>query len=502
MIKRLDVKFVLTLIITSVVPIVASLYLVTEAVQTSLGVGLNRDIAQSLSRSVAVYKDYIEAIKSGHDGFMFRLADSARLEEACNAQDEAHIKTILRSLIRTGQIKEISVELGSGPVSIQYPFDDSQFRSVTRNATLKNPFCRSVEVVFGVDRNITANFKQAAQSTETYEALYRAPRDYLTQRVIMIYGVFLGLIVIISVWQGVFWTRRLTRRLHVLNLATRNVAKGDLDVRVDPGGEDEVAELIVSFNNMVDEIESTRARIQYLQKISTWQEIARRLAHEIKNPLTPIRLAAQQLKNKYKPCEDNSDAAFRRLLDQSVDIIEEEVHTLKRLVTDFSSFAKLPQISPEPMDVGEFLRDCESSLEIVAQQQDLSLLFQFPQPGLVVSIDSMMMKRVVDNLIRNASEAMINADVTNPSVVVRVEELSKTQEVAIRFEDNGPGIMPEHHPSLFEPYFTTKEDGTGLGLAISKKIVLEHNGVIWIDDEQQPGACFVVQLPLANRQKK
>ena len=488
----------LTLVITSVVPIVASLYLVTEAVQTSLGVGLNRDIAQSLAQSVTVYKDYIEAIKAGHDGFMARLNDSEKLAAACRSEDADRIKTVLRSLIRGGEIKEISVTLASGPLAVRYPIDNSRFRSVTQNTTLNYPFCTEAEVVFGVDRQITANFKEAAHSTETYEALYRAPRDYITQRVIMIYGIFLGLIVIFSVWQGIFWTRRLTRRLHTLNLATKDVAEGNLDVRVDPGGQDEVAELINSFNTMVDEIESTRARIQYLQKISTWQEIARRLAHEIKNPLTPIQLAAQQLKTKY----DENDPRFGRLLDQSVDIIEEEVHTLKRLVTDFSSFAKLPQIAPVDIDVGEFLRDCESTLEIVAEHQDLTLLFQFPEPGFVVSIDSMMMKRVVDNLIRNAAEAMANADVTHPTVVIRVEALTQSDDVAIRFEDNGPGILPEHHPSLFEPYFTTKEEGTGLGLAISKKIVLEHNGIIWIDDEQRQGACFVVQLPLSKSKRK
>jgi two-component system, NtrC family, nitrogen regulation sensor histidine kinase NtrY len=496
MIRRLDVKFVLTLIITAVVPIMASLYLVTEAVQTSLGVGLNRDISESLSKSVAVYKDYIETIKAGHDSFMMRVTDSARLSRSCDAGDEKQIRKVLRSMIRTAQIKQISITLDyHNTIVVQYPMDDTRFRSVTRNASLNHPFCGNVEVVFGVNRDITVNFKQAAHSTETYEALFRAPRDYLSQRVIMIYGIFIGLIVLISVWQGAFWTRKLTRRLHTLNLATRKVAEGNLEVRVEAGGQDEVAELINSFNNMVDEIASTRARIEYLQKISTWQEIARRLAHEIKNPLTPIQLAAQQLKNKYKA----NDPRFGRLLDQSVDIIEEEVHTLKRLVTDFSSFAKLPQISPEPTDVGEFLRDCEATLEIVAEQHDLSLLFEFPPPGLLVSIDAMMMKRVVDNLIRNASEAMYNAEVPHPEVIIRVAEISRTHEVTIRFSDNGPGILPEHHPSLFEPYFTTKEDGTGLGLAISKKIVLEHNGVIWIDDEQKLGACFVIQLPLVKK---
>ncbi|MBN2341857.1 MAG: HAMP domain-containing protein [Deltaproteobacteria bacterium] len=498
MIKRLDVKFVLTLIITAVVPIVASIYLVTEAVKTSLGVGLNKDIAASLSKSVTVHKNYIEAIKANHTGVMLRLSDSARLAHACAASDEEQIETVLRSFLASASIKQISLAFGNRELVVQKAMDESRYRSVTRQSSLKNAVCKNVEVVFAVDRDITGNFNEAAQYTETYGALFRAPRTYLTRRVIMIYGIFLGLIVIISVWQGVFWTRRFTRRLHTLNLATKSVAEGDLSVRVDPGGQDEVAELIGSFNTMVDEIASTRARIEYLQKISTWQEIARRLAHEIKNPLTPIHLAAQQLKNKY----DANDPKFGRLLEQSVDIIEEEVVTLKRLVTDFSSFAKLPQISPSPVEVGAFLEDCESSLEYIAEQNELELIFEKPAAGLMVSIDVMMMKRVVDNLIRNAAEAMTNADVEHPKIRVRVEKVKKSNEVAIRFEDNGPGVLPEHHPSLFEPYFTTKEEGTGLGLAISKKIVLEHNGVIWIDDEQEKGASFVVQLPLVKKPKK
>lgn len=491
MIKRLDVKFILTLIITAVVPIVASIYLVTEAVHTSLGVGLNKDIASSLSKSVAVHKSYIDAIKENHNSFMLRLSDSSKLTQACVAQDEAAIKHVLQSFLKSASVQLISVELGNKELTVTTPINEKKIRPVVKNTTLKTSFCKNAEVVFGVSRKIMTDFKKAAQYTETYEALYHAPRKYLTHRVIMIYGIFLGLIVIISVWQGAYWTRRFTRRLHTLNMATKSVAQGDLQVRVNPGGQDEVAELIDSFNTMVDEIASTRARIEYLQKISTWQEIARRLAHEIKNPLTPIHLAAQQLKNKYNANDPN----FGRLLEQSVDIIEEEVVTLKRLVTDFSSFAKLPQIAPEPIDVADFLSDCEASLEYMGEQHNVDLHFELPTQGILVSIDVMMMKRVVDNLIRNATEAMANANVSTPKIRITVIELTKTNDVAIRFEDNGPGILPEHHPSLFEPYFTTKEEGTGLGLAISKKIVLEHNGVIWIDDEQDVGATFVVQIP-------
>jgi nitrogen fixation/metabolism regulation signal transduction histidine kinase len=270
--------------------------------------------------------------------------------------------------------------------------------------------------------------------------------------------------------------------------ATARVAAGDLSVRVDPGAGDEVGELVNSFNSMVAELEANRARIVYLQKISAWQEMARRLAHEIKNPLTPIHLAAQQLKEKYRA--DAPD--FGRLLEQSTEIIEEEVATLRRLTADFSAFAKLPEIKTERVDLGEFVGECQASLASYAEREGVSLVFSPVPPGISVELDRIMMKRVVDNLVRNAVEALGSGAVDDPQVVLSVEQRPKEVELCV--QDNGPGILSVHHPSIFEPYFTTKSEGTGLGLAICKKIVLDHGGRIWIEEGAGGGAVFIVAL--------
>jgi nitrogen fixation/metabolism regulation signal transduction histidine kinase len=350
-------------------------------------------------------------------------------------------------------------------------------------------------VVFGVEAQILDDFERAARFAATYGTLYEAPRTYLAGRVVLAYALLLMVVAGISIWFGVVQTRRMARRIHMLSRATRSVAEGDLDVRLAPGNEDEVGELIASFNRMVEEISSARTRLEYLQKISAWQDIARRLAHEIKNPLTPIHLAVQQMKNKYR----DNDPAFGPLLFQSVDIIEEEVATLSRLVSDFSAFAKLPRVSPEPVELGAFLADCRSSLDYMGEQKNIDIVFEMPGEHIVVDMDVMMMKRVMDNLVRNAAEALADADVTGPRVRIsaRTAGTKGKKEAQIRIEDNGPGIRPEHHPSIFEPYFTTKEEGTGLGLAIAKKIVLDHNGIIRIDETRPSGACFIVQLPVA-----
>jgi nitrogen fixation/metabolism regulation signal transduction histidine kinase len=344
-----------------------------------------------------------------------------------------------------------------------------------------------------VDTTLQQEYARAGEMFTTYQALFKAPPNYLKNRFVAVYIGILGAAVVICMVGGIYLARRLVRRIHELSAATAQVAEGDLSVRVDPGTEDEVGHLVASFNRMVSELSDNRARIEYLQKISAWQEMARRLAHEIKNPLTPIQLAAQQVKEKYA----GDDPAFQALLDQSSEIISEEVATLRRLTSDFAAFAKLPEVSPESVELSEFLEECKTALMPVAEQAGVSVTFEDQTGGVKVSIDRIMMKRVMDNLVRNASEALGGLGIEDPKITVRAQKRKskKKLEVEIRIRDNGPGILPEHHPSIFDPYFTTKSEGTGLGLAISKKIVLEHDGRIWLDDKISSGAAFIVVLP-------
>jgi nitrogen fixation/metabolism regulation signal transduction histidine kinase len=357
-----------------------------------------------------------------------------------------------------------------------------------------------IEAVFAVDADILDEYEKAGEEFGAYRALAQAPPSYLKQRFVWVYMFILGAIVTITILIGIFWTRRLARRIHRLSEATALVAQGDLSIRVNPGADDEVGSLVESFNGMVADLEMSRSRIVYLQKISAWQDVARRLAHEIKNPLTPIQLAAQQLREKYS----GGDAAFRGLLEQSTEIIEEEVATLRRLTSDFSSFAKLPEVRPELTNLSDFLSECEASLAHISEPEGVALTFNIPTKPVLVLFDRIMMKRVFDNLVRNAAEALRESNAPNReiSVSARQQSAKRRQEVEIRVEDNGPGIRPEHHPSIFEPYYTTKSEGTGLGLAITKKIVLEHGGQIWVEDRPSGGAAFVIVVPLASRDRK
>jgi two-component system nitrogen regulation sensor histidine kinase NtrY len=498
MIRRLDVKIVFTLLVTTLVPLAISIYLVGEAVDTSLGVGVNPSIAAHMERGLEIQRKYIEAIKDQEKRRLEALADSAGLVAAVGTRDDAQVVDALEKVLAEDPtLREIRL-VGPGTYEVKaaalLPPDARTERRVTRSAPVAMGPYTSVEAVFGVDASLVESYTAAGKDTATYEALVSAPPKYLNRRVILVYLAILGVIVAGSITVGVLWTRVLARRIHRLSAATAQVARGDLSVRVDPGSGDEVGELVESFNGMVAELSASRTRIEYLQKISAWQEMARRLAHEIKNPLTPIHLAAQQLREKYT----GDDPAFRRLLDQSTEIIEEEVSTLRRLTSDFSAFARLPEVRPQLLDLREFLEECEQSL-LHLGEQGVAVVWEVPSEPVPVLVDRMMMKRVLDNLTRNAAEALVGAKVEEPRIRISAARTGgrKRQEVELRVADNGPGIQPEHHPSIFDPYFTTKSEGTGLGLAICKKIVLEHGGRIWVDEDAAQGAVFVVVLPIA-----
>ncbi|MEM6960887.1 MAG: ATP-binding protein, partial [Myxococcota bacterium] len=240
------------------------------------------------------------------------------------------------------------------------------------------------------------------------------------------------------------------------------------------------------------DLHESRQRINYLQKVSAWQEFAKRLAHEIKNPLTPIQLAVQEVHESY----GGADARFYGKLADARTIVEEEVSTLRRLVGEFSAFAKLPEAQLEAADLRDFLAEVSRSAPAILEDFGVSeqVYIEFIDSGdsIPVCIDAMMLKRCVDNLLRNAVQSIaakgsgrvwVRAHVEGPSVLLRVE-------------DDGPGIPEADRQRVFDPYYTTRDEGTGLGLAIVKKIILEHHGKIQCLASDQGGALLQIHLPL------
>jgi two-component system nitrogen regulation sensor histidine kinase NtrY len=264
---------------------------------------------------------------------------------------------------------------------------------------------------------------------------------------------------------------------------------------------------------MLGELERSRARIEYLQRIGAWQEMARRLAHEIKNPLTPIQLAVEECHHKY----GGEDPKMRKLLDSTLEIVTEEVGTLRRLVSEFSDFARLPHARLQEAELETLLADVRSTLERLGMGTDQTDLLRLtpsggqaipvkvtidpvvtrlagsPEGPIVVAVDKQMIRKTLDNLVRNAVQA-IRAAGKGYRVVVHATELEDGR-VALDVDDDGPGVPLDVRARVFDPYFTTRTEGTGLGLAIVKKIVVEHGGTIGCDVAPIGGARFRIVLP-------
>jgi len=350
--------------------------------------------------------------------------------------------------------------------------------------------------VFAADK---ARFDELADASQFVESYRRVEgRRVADERgYVLAFAALLGLTILLAVGVGTFVARDVARRVVELAHATSRVAAGDLSVRVPASSDDELGTLAREFNRMLAEVETSRARIEYLQRISAWQEMARRLAHEIKNPLTPIQLAVQDIHRRY----EGKNPEFQKLLDTTLEVVEDEVGTLRRLVGEFSDFARLPQAELEPADVAEFLRelaerpllaDDERRSDHAPPSAGLDIAFELPKEPLRAAIDRQMLRRVVINLVRNAAQALSEVKRAG-RVLVSLSRQGPTLYLDV--DDDGPGIPANLREAIFDPYVTTKTDGTGLGLAIVKKIVVEHHGTISAESSPLGGARLRVRLP-------
>jgi PAS domain S-box-containing protein len=233
------------------------------------------------------------------------------------------------------------------------------------------------------------------------------------------------------------------------------------------------------------------------QKAAAWQEVAQRIAHEIKNPLTPIQLSAQRL-TRFLDRQGAAAAGAQapelvRLAGECAGLIQREVTTLESLVKEFSDFARFPSARLEPLDPNAVVR---SALEVFSGRLDGIRVRSTLEPGLPsIRADAEQLRRVLVNLIDNAAESMEGSAVRELTVETHADDDRET--VTLIVADSGHGISPEDKDKLFLPHFSTKDRGTGLGLAISSRIVAEHNGTLRVEDNSPVGARFILQIPVA-----
>ena len=295
----------------------------------------------------------------------------------------------------------------------------------------------------------------------------------------------LGAVVLI----GMLVARRMARDLDLLVEGSLAASRGDLDHRVPVRSKDEVGAVAAAFNFMMEDLRTSKDRLVIAERIAAWQDIARRLAHEIKNPLTPIQMAMDTLRKTWK----KQHPKFDEILEESTATVLEEADRLKHIVTEFSDFARMPKPNFSRIDLNDVIRSA-MKLYQGAVPIEPHLLDKLPQ----LDADKNQMTQVILNLIENARDAIGTR--TGGKITVTTKLGEAADRAVFIVEDNGPGVPRDVKEKIFTPYFTTKhaKGGTGLGLAIVHRIIADHGGRIVLSDVTGGGARFTIELPLRN----
>ncbi|MGH9707342.1 MAG: ATP-binding protein, partial [Candidatus Acidiferrales bacterium] len=287
-------------------------------------------------------------------------------------------------------------------------------------------------------------------------------------------------------WWG---AARITRPVRKLAEGVREVAAGNWNTRVDVRGGGEIGQLARSFNQMTEQLLQQRERLIQAERVAAWREVARRLAHELKNPLFPLQTTVENMQRAKEKNPELFDEVFR----ESTRILLTEIENLKTITGRFSDFAKMPPPDLAAVQINDTVRDVvklfEGQFSAVGRPPitpELHLEESLP----MIQADAALLHRAVENLVLNAMDAMPAGG------VLMLRTSRKDATVHLEVSDTGAGLTPEETERVFTPYYTTKHHGTGLGLAIVQSVVSDHGGRISVESESGVGTSFHIELPL------
>ncbi|MCW7492229.1 ATP-binding protein [Leptospira sp. 2 VSF19] len=361
-----------------------------------------------------------------------------------------------------------------------------------------------VEVYVGqrIHQGMEADVQNIVNATSTYEkvSLWKEKIPFSVRITIATFSAAMFLIAILF---SFLFARRISKPIINLANATKKVSLGESDIRLEKTEEGEMGILIDSFNQMVSDLNAKSEELMHTQRIAAWKEVAQRMAHEIKNPLTPIQLSAQRIQRKFQnPKSENLESV---IFDATETIIG-QVRVLEHLVKEFSEFARMPV----PVLINQKLNPIlEEAVALFRDTTDIEFELKLADNIPEVFLDKRLFLGVVNNLIKNAVEAIQSAENPKEEMDIlslkrkKIRIMSKLQKKALRksivieIDDSGPGLKQEWKEKVFEPYFSTKENhGSGIGLAIVQKTIIDHHGHIVVEDSKLGGCKFRIELPL------
>jgi len=297
-----------------------------------------------------------------------------------------------------------------------------------------------------------------------------------------------GIGILFAVGASLWIAARISRPIEELARAASQVAAGDWNTRVDIRARDEIGVLGRSFNNMTNQLTDQRDRLVQSERVAAWRELARRLAHELKNPLFPLQITVENMVRAHSLPRVQFDEVFT----ESTDTLQAEIANLRGIIGRFSDFSKMPEPQLERMDLREAIQRVIALHAPVLEQKHISIGTSISPEPLRIMGDPELLHRALSNLVLNAMDAMPEGGKLTISA-------SKSADYArVSVADSGPGLTDEERSRLFTPYFTTRQHGTGLGLAIVQSVVSDHRGSINVERSDEGGARFVILLPMVN----
>jgi nitrogen fixation/metabolism regulation signal transduction histidine kinase len=310
---------------------------------------------------------------------------------------------------------------------------------------------------------------------------------------VLVIVILVAVMIVSSAIASRFLARRISHPIQELAGATERIAKGDLDHTVEVSAKDEIRSLVASFNNMTRDLREYKKNLVRAERIAAWRDVARRIAHEIKNPLTPIEIGIYRLKKRL-----TGDGEDSKMIRESLDTMLKEVGVLRDLAQEFSSFAKMPEPKLDAVDLNETVR---SVLDLYTSSGNVTVETSLSYDLPTVLADDNQLRGVISNLVKNAVEAMWEGGTLTVRTVAAGSGPRDTSMVSLEITDTGPGIPDEIKDKIFDPYFTTKAKGTGLGLALVYRIIQDHGGTIAFETGPA-GTTFVVDLKPARSGKR
>src|SRR5277367_1217363 len=317
----------------------------------------------------------------------------------------------------------------------------------------------------------------------------------LTLHIFQIAGVVVGAALLVGLLLSLWVSSRITRPVTELAEGAREVASGRWDTHIRVRGSDEIGQLAGAFNEMTRTLSEQKERLVQTERVAAWRELARRLAHELRNPLFPMQITVENLQR----ARQLENKQFMEVFNESTATLRAELANLNAIVSRFSDFAKMPTPQFTGVNVNESLRDAVRLFEAQFHEVGKPIItpeFFLTEPLPEIDADAEMLHRAFQNLVLNALDAMPAGG------TLAMRTMEHEGSVRIEVSDTGKGLTPEECSRLFTPYYTTKSQGTGLGLAIVQSVVNDHHGTISVVSEEGRGATFRIELPQRQEQAR